>query len=240
MRQAKPRHVLDGRVALVTGASSGIGWAVALGFADAGADLILVARRSLRLAQLAQAIQAKGRKALLVVADVAEKRAVKRILHQANLEFPRIDVLVNNAGVLLPEQPTHETPVDDWDRVLAVNLRGPFMLSRLVVSRMLAAGYGRIINVTSQWKAERNNGAYSASKAALWALTKVMAQELKGTGILVNALDPGWIRSEMSPEGGGPPEKVVPLALRLASLPARGPTGREFRVPWQEKNHGRD
>lgn len=215
---------------MVTGASSGIGWAVALGFADAGADLILVARRAHLLARLAQAVQAKGRRALLVIADVAVERAVRRVVQQATAAFPRIDILVNSAGTILPEQLTHETSQADWDRVLAVNLRGPFMLCRLIVPHMLEARYGRIINVTSSYKAEPSYGVYSVSKAALFALTQVMAKELRGTGIHVNALDPGWIRSEMSPDGGKPPETVVPLAIRLASLPARGPSGREFAV----------
>jgi len=224
------RRVLEGRVALVTGASSGIGWAMALGFADAGADVVLVARRAHRLARLAQAIQAKGRRALLVIADVAVERAVKRVVDEATQAFPRVDILVNNAAMILPEQRTHETSLVDWDRLLAVNLRGPFLLSRLLVPHMLEAGHGRIINVTSGYKAEPGFGAYSVSKAALYALTRVMAQELRGTGILVNALDPGWIRSEMSPEGGEAPDTVVPLAIRLASLPARGPSGKEFMV----------
>jgi 3-oxoacyl-[acyl-carrier protein] reductase len=224
------RLVLGGRVALVTGASSGIGWAVSLGFAEAGADLVLLARRAHRLVQLAQAIQDRGRRALLLLADVAAERAVKRALDEALSFFPRIDILVNNAGMILPEQLTHETLLADWDRILAVNLTGPFLLSRLLIPRMLEAGYGRIINVTSNYKAEPRYGAYSVSKAALFALTRVMARELRGTGILVNALDPGWVRSEMSPDGGKPPEKVVPLAVRLASLAARGPTGREFVV----------
>jgi 3-oxoacyl-[acyl-carrier protein] reductase len=230
MAKQRVRKVLEGRVALVTGASSGIGWAMALGFADAGADLILVARRAHLLARLAQAVQAKGRRALLVIADVAIERAVKRVVQQATAAFPRIDILVNNAGTILLEQLTHETSQADWDRVLAVNLRGPFMLSRLIVPHMLHAGYGRIINVTSGYKAEPSYGAYSVSKAALFALTQVMAKELRGTGILANALDPGRIRSEMSPESGKPPEALVPLAIRLASLPARGPSGREFVV----------
>lgn len=217
-------------MALVTGASSGIGWAMALGFADAGADVVLVARRAHRLARLAQAIQAKGRRALLVIADVAVERAVKRVVDEATQAFPRVDILVNNAAMILPEQRTHETSLGDWDRLLAVNLRGPFLLSRLLVPTMLQAGYGRIINVTSSYKAEPGFGAYSVSKAALYALTRVMAQELRGTGILVNALDPGWVRSEMSPEGGKAPDTVVPLAIRLASLPARGPSGKEFVV----------
>lgn len=230
MVKRRIRRVLEGRVALVTGASSGIGWAVALGFADAGADLVLVARRAHRLARLAQAIQAKGRRALLVIADVAVERAVSRVINEAAQAFPRVDILVNNAAILLPEQRTHETSLADWDRLVAVNLRGPFLLSRLLVPHMLQARYGRIINVTSSYKAEPGYGAYSVSKAALYALTRVMARELRGTGVLVNALDPGWVQSEMSPEGGKLPETVVPQAIRLASLPARGPTGREFVV----------
>lgn len=215
-------------MALVTGASSGIGRAIALGYAKAGADLVLVARRAHRLVEVVHAVEALGRRALLVVADVAVDRAVRRVFSQASLVFPRLDILVNNAGMMLPEQPVHATPPADWDRLLAVNLRGPFLLSRLAAPRMVEGGYGRIINVTSSFKAQPGHGAYSVSKAALSALTRVMARELKGTGVLVNALDPGWIRSEMSPDGGRPAERVVPMAVRLAALPASGPTGREF------------
>lgn len=189
-----------------------------------------MARRAHLLARLAQAIQDKGRRALLVIADVAVERSVKRIGRQATAAFPRIDTLVNNAGMTLPEQLTHETSQTDWDRVLTVNLHGPFLLCRLIVPHMLDAGYGRIINVTSSYKAQPRYGVYSVSKAALFTLTQVMAKKLRGTGIHVNALDPGWIRSEMSPGGGSPPETVVPLAIRLASLPTRGPSGREFVV----------
>jgi NAD(P)-dependent dehydrogenase (short-subunit alcohol dehydrogenase family) len=103
---------------------------------------------------------------------------------------------------------------------------------------MVAAGYGRIINLTSSYKAEPFYGVYSVSKAALFALTRVMAQELRGTGILVNALDPGWICSEMAPDGPNPPERAVPLGIRLASLPTRGPSGREFVVPFKGAIHG--
>jgi 3-oxoacyl-[acyl-carrier protein] reductase len=222
--------VLEGRVALVTGASSGIGRAVALGFARAGADLIVVARRAHALVEVVQAAEAEGRRALLVVGDIAQERVVRRVIHQARMVFPRIDIAINNAGVILPEQPTHETLPADWDRVLAVNLRGPYLVSRFVIPDMVAAGYGRVVNVTSSYKAEPWYGAYSVSKAGLYALTRVLGRELKGTGVLVNALDPGWIRSEMSPDGGRPPERVVPLALRLASLPRTGPSGREFVV----------
>jgi 3-oxoacyl-[acyl-carrier protein] reductase len=231
MGRSRVRQVLQGRVALITGASSGIGRAIALGYATAGADLVLVARRVRPLAQVTQQVQAMGRRALLVVADVGVERAVKRVLHQASLGFPRIDILVNNAGVLLPEQPTHETLTGDWDHVLDVNLRGPFLLSRLLVPGMVSAGYGRIINVTSSYKAQPRYGAYSVSKAALWALTQVMARELRGTGVLVNALDPGWVRTEMAPDGRAEPESVVPMAIRLASLPKRGPSGKEFCLP---------
>lgn len=230
MTRRRTRGALQGRVALITGASGGIGWEVALGFADAGADLVLVARRAHLLARLAQAIQAKGQRALLVVADVAVERAVRRVVDQTFDAFPRIDILVNNAGMVLPEKLTHETLPAEWDRLLAVNLRGPFMLCRLIVPQMIEVGYGRIINVTSSYKQEPHYGAYSVSKAALYALTCVMAKELRRTGVLVNALDPGWIRSEVSPDGGRPPETVVPMAIRLASLPARGPSGREFVV----------
>jgi NAD(P)-dependent dehydrogenase (short-subunit alcohol dehydrogenase family) len=228
MGRSRVRQVLAGRVALITGASGCIGRAIALGFAEAGADVVLVARRVRPLVELTHAVQAGGRRALLVVADVAVERAMKRVLQQVDLVFPRIDILVNNAGVLPPMQPAHEMPLSDWDRVLAVNLRGPFQLSRLVLPRMLEAGYGRIINVTGDGKAEPGQGAYAVSKTALRLLTQIMGRELKGTGVLVNALDPGRVRSEMAPDAPEEPESVVPLAIRLASLPKRGATGREF------------
>ncbi len=102
---------------------------------------------------------------------------------------------------------THETSPADWDRLLAVNLCGAVMLCRLVVPHMLQAGYGRIIDVTRTHKGEPSHGACRASKAALFAPTRVMARELRGTGVLVNGLDPGWIRSEVSPPGAASPPR---------------------------------
>jgi 2-deoxy-D-gluconate 3-dehydrogenase len=230
MQRTGRRQALEGRVALITGASGGIGRAIALGFAEAGADLVLVARRARPLVELTQTVQAMGRRALLVLADVAAERAVKRVLQQVELVFPRIDILVNNAGILPPAQPTHAMALADWDRVLAVNLRAPFLLSRLLVPRMLEAGYGRIVNLTGGYPAALSSGAYEASKAALRSLTQALGRELKRSGVLVNALDPGWVRTEMAPDAPHAPETVVPLAIRLASLPKRGPSGQEFSL----------
>ena len=228
---ARRRKPLEGKIALVTGASSGIGRAIAIGFARAGSDLIVVARRARHLVEVVQRAESEGRRALLVVGDVSQERTARRVIHQARLVFPRIDILVNNAGLLLPEQPLHDLLLSEWDRALAVNLRGPFLFSRFVVPDMVAAGYGRVINVTGHAAAARpRSGATTASKAGLLALTRVMGRELRGTGVLVNALDPGRIRSEMSPDAGRAPERVVPLALALASLPASGPCGREFAL----------
>jgi NAD(P)-dependent dehydrogenase (short-subunit alcohol dehydrogenase family) len=230
MSRIRQRQALQGRVALITGASGGIGRAIALGFAGAGADLVLLARRARPLVELTQGVQDLGRRALLVLADVAVERSVKRVLQQAELVFPRIDILVNCAGILPPAQPTHAMALADWDRVLAVNLRGPFLLSRLLLPRMLEAGFGRIINLTGCHVPAAPCGAYEASRSALRSLTQVLGRELKRSGVLVNGLDPGCGRTRTACEASPVPEALVPLAIRLASLPARGPSGQEFSL----------
>jgi 3-oxoacyl-[acyl-carrier protein] reductase len=221
---------LTDRVALVTGASSGIGRAVALGYAGEGAAVALVARRERLLKDEVRAIERGGGRALALPADVADEGQVAAAVEAALEALGRIDILFNNAGVLQRAAALHRTSVGEWDRVMGVNLRGAFLMLRAVVPHMVARRYGRVINISSYFQAEPQYGAYSATKAGINSLTRTMAAEVKGSGVLVNAIDPGWVRSGMSPRGGADPVTVVPLAVRLAAQTAPRPNGEVLKV----------
>ena len=221
---------LAGKVGLVTGASGGIGRAVALGYAAEGAAVALVARRARLLQDVAREIERSGGRALAVPADVSDERQVAMAVKAAREAFGRIDILVNNAGVLQRAAPLHKTAVEEWDRVMTVNLRGAFLVLRAVVPHMVRQRFGRVINISSYFQQEPQYGAYSATKAGINSLTRAMAAELKGSGVLVNAIDPGWVRSGMSPGGGADPETVVPLAVRVAAQTADRPNGEVLEV----------
>ncbi len=221
---------LAGRVALVTGASSGIGRAVALGYAAEGAAVALLARRVRLLQDVAREIERGGGRALAVPGDVADEGEVAGAVDAVREAFGRIDILLNNAGVLQRAAPLHRTAVEEWDRVLGVNLRGAFLVLRAVAPHMVRQRYGRIINISSYFQHEPQYGAYSVTKAGINSMTRTMAAELKGTGVLVNAIDPGWVRSGMSPGGGAAPETVVPLAVKLAAQTGERPNGEVLEV----------
>ena len=221
---------LEGKIAIVTGASRGIGWEIALGFADEGADLVVCARDGARLERLVGEIERRGRRALAVKADVAVVPDVERLVEQTLAGFGRVDVLCNNAGVL------HRGRVDEldpahWDEMIAVNLRGPFLCSRAVLPYMKRQDYGRIVDMSSGSAINCTPGfsAYSASKAALNALSRTLANEVAGFNILVNAMSPGFLKTDMNPEGTRSPSAAVPTAVDLASLPHGGPNGRFYR-----------
>lgn len=221
---------LDGKAALVTGASSGIGRAVALGYAAEGAAVALVARRARQLQDVAREVERRGGRALALQADVSDEGQVAAAVEAALKPLGHLDILLNNAGVLQRAAPLHRTAVEEWDRVMATNLRGAFLVLRAVVPHMVRRGYGRVINVSSYFQQEPQYGAYSVTKAGINSLTRTMAAELKGTGVLVNAIDPGWVRSGMSPGGGAAPETVIPLAIKLAGQTAARPNGEVFKV----------
>ncbi len=221
---------LAGRVALVTGASSGIGRAVALGYAAEGAAVALVARRARLLQEVAREVERRGGRGLAVPADVSDEGQVAAAMEAALEAFGRIDILLNNAGVLQRAAPLHRTAVEEWDRVLAVNLRGAFLVLRAVVPHMVRQRHGRVVNISSYFQNEPQYGAYSVTKAGINSLTRTMAAELRGTGVLVNAIDPGWVRSGMSPGGGADPETVVPLAVKLAAQAGGRPNGEVLEV----------
>ena len=197
---------LDGQVALVTGASRGIGQAIALELADAGADLVLCSTRAHGCEQVVREVMARKRRAIGLAADVASPADCDRLVAAALEVFGRVDCLVNNAG-LVRRAPVQGTSDADFDRVLAVNLHGPFYLARRVLPGMLERGSGRIVNVSSisSRMGSPRMVPYCASKWGLNGLTQALAAELKGRGVTVTAVLPGSVDTEMLKGSGLPP-----------------------------------
>jgi 3-oxoacyl-[acyl-carrier protein] reductase len=228
---------LADRTALVTGAGSGIGRAIALAFGQEGAHVVLVDKLNLVGAEEAVAeLVAMGRTAAAVSADVSEPRDVERAVARALEHLGHLDILVNNAGIGGGYTPIHEMTLDQWDRMIAVNLRSVFLFTRAVVPHMMARRYGKIINVSSQLahKPAPNSAHYCAAKAGVVAFTASTAIELCRHGINVNTLAPGptdtpmwnspggeeWRRwkLEQLPIGRvGRPEEMAAAAVFLAS-----------------------
>ncbi|MFD6398920.1 SDR family NAD(P)-dependent oxidoreductase [Nocardia sp. NPDC060249] len=190
---------MTGKVVIVTGASSGLGVSFAQGFAEAGADLVLAARRVDKLTETAESVRAAGRRAVVVPADVSVPEQCQAVVDAAIAEFGRVDVLINNAGVASAHPATRETP-DQFRAVIDVNLHGSYWMAQ-ACGRVMPAG-GSIINISSilgLTTAGLPQAAYSASKAAIIGLTRDLAQQWGSRkGIRVNALAPGFFRSEMT------------------------------------------
>ncbi len=239
---------LKGKVALITGGSRGIGENIAIAFAEAGADVVVSSRnrKPPELEKVAERIQAMGRRSLAVPANVGKKEDVQKLVQKTLQEFGRIDILVNNAGGNPAIRPFVDLEDEAFDKVMEINLKGAFMLSKAVAKQMIKQGGGRIINVTSiggMRPAADGLGAYCTAKAALNMMTQVMARELAKHNILVNAIAPGSIKTEMSranwsdPERAkrrvedielkrfGEPEEVAGIALYLASQAGSFTTG---------------
>ncbi|GBD26891.1 Gluconate 5-dehydrogenase [bacterium HR30] len=190
---------LDGRVALVTGASRGLGRTMALALARAGADVILSARTRPALDEVAHEVQALGRKACVIAADVTKEDDVRLLVRQGVAAFGRIDILVNNAGIG-ESRPVVELDTEEWDRTMAVNVRGPMLCCKHVGPVMVEQRRGKVINVASvlATRVARYMSLYSASKAALVQFTRTLALEWVRYNIQVNALCPGYFLTDMN------------------------------------------
>ena len=197
---------LEGKVAVITGAGRGIGRAIALRFARAGADVAICARSSDDLRKVSSDIQALGRNCLLLALDVSSPDEVRNFCDKIIAEFGRVDILVNNAGLSI-DAPFLDMREEDWDRVIEVNLKGPFLVSQAVGRRMVAAKRGRIVNIsaTSAVVARAGNANYAASKAGLNMLTQSMALEL-GPFVNVNSVALGFVDSDLVRELFSPDE----------------------------------
>jgi NAD(P)-dependent dehydrogenase (short-subunit alcohol dehydrogenase family) len=249
---------LKGNIALITGASKGIGRAIALAFAAEGADLAVTARNENELRSLAEEAEAHSVRCVVIAADLAERGAAGRVYAEAKAGLGSIQILVNNAGIGSSANPKPLLNYDDdfWERMLYVNLTVPYLLSKAVLPDMLAAHYGRIVNVASiNGKLGALHGAaYSASKHGLLGLTRTMAMENAKEGITVNAICPGPVHTlmnelrvqydadrlgksfkemeaSMTPIGRRlEPDEIAPLAVYLASKEAAPMTGQAINI----------
>ena len=236
---------LSGKVAIVTGASRGIGEAVAASFAQAGAAVVLTARRQESLDLAAQRIRDAGGRALAVAAHAGQEADALNVVERTLAEFGRLDILVNNAGANPHFGPVLSAEGSHWDKIFEVNVKGYFFMAKAAAPAMQRTGGGKIINMASIAGINPGPmmGVYSTSKAAVIMLTKVLAAELAGDNIQVNAIAPGFIKTKFSaalwtnpalnesiervtPQGRvADPEEVTGAALYLASDASSFTTG---------------
>lgn len=227
---------LAGKTALVTGGGSGIGAAVARALAREGAEVVICGRRAQALEATRKQIESAGRRALAVPADLTRREDIERLIKSIRERFGRLDVLVNNAGILGAHAPIAEYPEDAWDAVIAANLTAVFRLTKAALPFMPRGG--SIINVSSSvGRVGRAGwGAYSVSKFGVEGLSQVLADELRERGIRVNTVNPGGTRTAMraaaypdeNPMALPSPDDVTPVFIYLASDEAVGVTGRAF------------
>jgi len=233
---------MEGRICLITGASRGLGRALAFAFGRSGAKLVINSRSSSEtdLKDTEHELRERGIQVLSVVADLSSRADVERLAGAALSRFGRVDVLINNASALGPTPMPHllDYPIEDFEQVVRTNMFGPFMLIRALAGQMIARGSGSIINVSSDagvvgyptW------GAYGVSKAVLDQLTRTWAAELEGTGVRVNSVDPGDMNTCMKrasdpdddPSAWAEPELVTPVFLYPASDESEQLNGQRF------------
>lgn len=247
----KPSFSLEGKVALISGGSRGIGKVAAIGFAEAGADVVVASRKLPDLEQVASEVKKLGRKALPIAAHLGRLEEITNLVQAVYKEFGRIDILVNNAGTSPAIAPMIDIDERLWDSVINLNLKGVAFLSQAAARIMRDHGGGSIINVSSvtAFRHEPNVGVYSISKIAVIRLTEIMAQELAQYNIRVNAIAPGHVHTRLGdsifevlpeykkelirkiPMGRiGEPEELMGALLYLASDASSYTTGETIVV----------
>jgi 3-oxoacyl-[acyl-carrier protein] reductase len=219
---------LKDKVALITGGARGIGKAVALAYAREGARLAICARTESEINETVQEIQKLKADAQGWPCDVSIEESVKDFVGAIIKEFGRIDILVNNAGVMTRPVPITELEVKKWDYTIAVNLRGPFLITKSVLPVMIKQKSGSIINVSSMVGrgAYANFIAYATSKWRLEGFTQTLAAEARSSNIRVNSVEPGYVATKLTGYNGSEPESVTDVFVYLASDEANGMTGK--------------
>jgi len=215
---------LNGKTAVVIGGTSGIGRAIALGLADAGADVVCTSRRQEQVEAAALEIEERGRKTLRVASDVADRASLETLLNETIQAFGKVDILVNSAG-RTKRAPTLDFDEGDWNDIFETNLTGTLRSCQIFGKPMLERGYGRIINIASlsTFVALYEVAAYSASKAAVASLTKSLAVEWSSRGVNVNAIAPGVFRTALN-------EKLLDESERGKEFQLRTPMRRFGKV----------
>ncbi len=229
---------MQDKIVVVTGASQGLGKALALTFAESGAKLIVNSRSEESIRPVAEETEAIGAEVLAVAADVSDGPDAQRLIDETVDRFGGIDVLINNAGVLGPRVAIEEYPEDEWRNVIDANLTGPFLVAKAAVPHMRKGG--SMINLVSGVSVEGRPewGAYSVSKFGIEGLTQILAAELKERSVRVNAVDPGGMRTDMraaaypdeDPQSRITPEENTAVFLYLASDESKDVTGQRFKA----------
>lgn len=217
---------LENKLALVTGSSRGIGQQIAMGLAAEGCNVILHGRKKEHTVHTAQLLQPYGVQVDMIEGELSSIEDIQRMINEVKAQYGGVDILYNNAAIMNEWKPIWEITLDEWKESFQVNLYSMVLLCHGFAPYMREQGYGRIINLTSGIKDTPNLAPYSVSKAAVDKYTKDLAFELKGTGVLVNNLDPGWLKTDL----GGPNAEhevttVLPGAIELALFENDGPTG---------------
>lgn len=192
-------HDLLGKISIVTGSAMGIGKEIALRLARDGSDIVVVDIEKELAHKVLQEIQLMGRKSLFFEVDVTRWDQVKAMVDEVLGNFKKVDILVNNAGIVGPVVPVWEYRVEDWDRIMEINMKGTFLCCKAIISSMLQQKSGRIVNIASMSGKEGNPrmSAYSSSKAAVIAFTKALAKEVAQQNIIVNCIAPALIETRM-------------------------------------------
>jgi 3-oxoacyl-[acyl-carrier protein] reductase len=231
---------LEGKVAVITGSGRGIGKAIAKAYAEAGAAVCCVARTLSEIEKTAQEIKKSDGKSLAVQADVTDIESIKKVFKKTADHFGGIDILVINAGVNLEPVSVEESDPEKWKYIIDTNLFGSYYCAKYAIPYLKERGAGKIIIIGcgAGHRAGKGSSALACSKAGLWMLTRVLAQELWANKISVNELIPGPVRTTFNPNGlpkvasewFKEPEDVVPLALFLATQPDIGPTAQSYSL----------